>query len=624
MHRSAVFLPVLLASLAHLPARSADFTVAVDAREAPRRILHVKQTFSGLPAGDTALSYPRWLPGEHGPTGPLSDVAGLVIRAGSRTLAWQRDPIDMYTVKFVVPADATTIEVGFDFLLGVDTEGFSSAAGSTENLLLLSWNAVSMYPAGRPSDGLTCEARVRLPDGWKFGTALETQSQTAGEIRFAPCTYTTLIDSPVLAGAHFRVVDLAPGDAVPQRLDMACDSEAGLAIPEGQITALRSLMKEAKSLFGARHFRHYDFLLTLSDHTAHFGLEHHESSDDRARERTWLDDDLRRNNSNLLAHELTHSWNGKFRRPAGLATGDFFTPMQGELLWVYEGLTQYIGFVLSARSGIRTPDEAQEVLARVASSLDANRGREWRPLVDTAVEAQRLYEARGAWEHWRRGVDFYDEGLLVWLEADVEIRRLSDGKRSLDDFFRSFHGGPERGPEVKPYTFDDVVSALNGVQPYDWAKFLRDRIYTVQKNPPTAGITKGGWHTAWVDTPGPMQKANEAANKDVDETYSVGFSLDEPTGGVKDVVPGSAADRAGVAPEMKLLGVNGRRWNKELLRDAIAAAKTDGPIELLLENQEFFRTAKLAYRDGRRYPALVRTAGERDWVTEILTPRVHP
>jgi len=246
----------------------------------------------------------------------------------------------------------------------------------------------------------------------------------------------------VLAGRHFRVVDLAPGDPVPERLDMACDSEAGLAMTDAEIASVRRLMKEADALYGTRHFRHYDFLLTLSDHTAHFGLEHHQSSDDRVHERMWVDDDLRRYHSNLLAHELTHSWNGKFRRPAGLATGDYFTPMQGELLWVYEGLTQYLGFVLAARSGIRTADEGRAVLAQVAAAIEANRGRTWRPLVDTAVEAQSLYEARGAWEHWRRGVDFYDEGLLVWLEADVTNRRLSKGRRSLDVFCKRFHGGP--------------------------------------------------------------------------------------------------------------------------------------------------------------------------------------
>jgi predicted metalloprotease with PDZ domain len=609
-------------ALAATAARAADFTVAVDAREAARRILHVKQTFVAKP-GAMALSYPKWIPGEHGPTGPNTDVAGLVVTAAGRTLTWRRDAVDMNTVRFDAPAGAAAVEVSFDFLLDGAPNGFSSAASATENLLLLSWNEVSMCPAGRSSDSLTCDASVQLPAGWKYGTPLETRAGSGGVLRFATCTYTTLVDSPVLAGRHFRVVDLAPGDAIPQRLDMACDSEEGLAIPESQITTLRRLMKEADALFGTRHFRHYDFLLTLSDHTAHFGLEHHESSDDRARERMWLDDDLRRHHSGLLSHELVHSWNGKFRRPAGLATGDFATPMQDELLWVYEGLTQYLGYVLAARAGIRTPDEAREDLATTAALMEANRGRTWRPLVDTAVEAQLLYEARDAWTHWRRSTDFYEEGLLMWLEADVTIRRLSNGQRSLDDFCRRFHGGPNHGPEVKTYTLADVIATLNAVEPYDWAKFLSDRVDSVRAHAPLGGITGGGWSLAWADTLGPMQQSDETARKNVDETYSIGLTIDTETSNVTDVVPGSAADRAGVAPEMKLLGVNGRRWNDDVLRDAIAAAKKSGSVELLLENKEFYRDAKLTYRDGRRYPALRRAGGGRDWLSEILAPRAR-
>ena len=608
--------------LAAAAARAADFTVAVDAREAPRRILHVEQTFVAKP-GAMALSYPKWIPGEHGPTGPNTDVAGLVIRAAGRTLAWRRDPVDMNTVRIEVPAGATGVDVAFDFLLDGSPSGFTAAAGSTENLLLLSWNQVAMYPAGGSADALSCEASVRLPAGWSFGTALETRSSAGGLTRFAPCSFTTLVDSPVLAGRHFRVVDLSPGDPVPERLDMACDSDAGLVMTEAEIAAVRRLMKEADALYGTRHFRHYDFLLTLSDHTAHFGLEHHQSSDDRVHERAWIDDDLRRYHSNLLAHEFTHSWNGKFRRPEGLATGDFFSPMQDELLWVYEGLTQYLGFVLSARSGIRTPEEAREVLAIDAAELEANRGRTWRPLVDTAVEAQSLYEARGAWTHWRRGTDFYDEGLLVWLEADVTIRRLSNGARSLDDFCRRFHGGLNRGPEVKTYTLDDVVATLNEVQAYDWATFLRDRVYTVRPHAPMGGIEGGGWRLAWADTAGTMYKSFEEGGKVVDETHSIGLTLDRESGAVQDVVPGSAADRAGVSPEMKLLGVNGRRWSKDALHDAIAASKRSGPVALLLENQEFFRDARLTYRDGRRYPALTREPAGHDWVSEILSPHAR-
>ncbi|TMA22586.1 MAG: M61 family metallopeptidase, partial [Deltaproteobacteria bacterium] len=493
-------------SLVAPTARALDFTVSVDARDVARGLLHVTQSFPAR-SGTLSLSYPRWIPGEHGPTGPNVDVAGLVIKARGKVLPWQRDPTDMQTVRVTVPGGPADVEVTFDFLLNNSPSGFTSAACATGNLLLLSWNEVAFYPGGQKSDALRCQASLALPERWQFATALEPESGSGAARKFQPCTFTTLVDSPVLAGRNFRTVELAPGDSVPVRLRMACDSEEGLKVPDAQVAALRSLVREARTLFGTQHFRHYDFLVTLSDHTAHFGLEHHQSSDDRGRERWWLDDDLRRNTSNLLSHEFVHSWNGKFRRPAGLATGDYFTPMQGDLLWVYEGLTQYLGFVLSARSGIRTPEEARDALARAAAEIESNRGREWRPLVDTGTEAQQLYESRDAWAHWRRGVDFYDEGLLLWLDADVLIRTQSKGAKSLDDFCKRFHGGPNRGPEVKTYTLDDVVAALQATWPNDWATFLRERVYEVRPHAPMNGVTAGGWRMAWADSLGPLQKA---------------------------------------------------------------------------------------------------------------------
>jgi predicted metalloprotease with PDZ domain len=599
------------------PALAADFTVNVDARETARGILHVTQSFPGR-TGTVSLTYPRWIPGEHGPTGPTVDLAGLVVRAGGKRLPWRRDLVDMQTIRVDVPSGTKSVDVAFDFLLDNSTEGFTSAACSTPNLLLLSWNEVALYPTGQKSDALKCEASLALPDHWQYGTALDAGSPAGAAVKFKPCTFTTLVDSPVLCGRWFKTVDLAPGDSVPVRLRMACDSEEGLNIPDSQVEALRSLVREAKALFGTEHFHHYDFLLTQSDHTAHFGLEHHQSSDDRTHERVWLDDDLRRNNSNLLAHEFVHSWNGKFRRPVGLATGDYFTPMQGDLLWVYEGLTQYLGFVLGARSGIRTPDEARDALASVAADMEAHRGREWRPLVDTGTEAQYLYEARKAWEYARRSTDFYDEGLLLWLDADVLIRTLSKGQKSLDDFCKQFHGGPNRGPEVKPYTLNDVIAALQATWPYDWAGFLRERVYTVQPHAPTNGITAGGWRMAWNDSLGPIQKARETANKTVEEPYSLGIRVDDKAAKIIDVVPGSPADGAGIAPDMTLMAVNGRKYSSDVLRAAIAASPRTGRVELLCENKEFFKAYTLDYRDGSRHPALARDNGVRDHLSEIL------
>lgn len=601
-------------------ARAADFTVQVDARETARGLLHVTQSFPARP-GSFALSYPKWIPGEHGPTGPNVDVAGLVVRAGGRVLPWTRDGIDMNMVRVTVPAGVREVSLAFDFLLDNGTDGFTSAACSTPNLLLLSWNQVAFYPSGRRSDDLTVEATLRLPGGWRHASALDERLTDADGIVFKPCTFTTLVDAPVLAGAHFRTVELtAAGDPAPVRLQMACDSEEGLQIPESQVAALRQLVREARALFGTEHYRRYDFLVSLSDHIAHFGLEHHESSDDRGHERWWVDDDLRRAASNLLAHEYVHSWNGKFRRPTGLATGDYFTPMQGQMLWVYEGLTQYLGSVLAARSGLRDAEEARDNLATVAAQLDANRGRTWRPLVDTGTHAQELYEARGAWEHWRRSVDFYDEGLLLWLEADVTIRRLSNGERSLDDFCRRFHGGPNRGPELKPYTLDEVLATLNAVQPYDWKGFFQQRVMDVAPHPPTGGLTEGGWRLAWADSMGPLQRAVEAESKKLDESYSLGLKIEE-NGHVVDIVPGSPADAAGIAPDMQLVAVNGRRFSNDVLRDAIAATLKSGQVELLCENKEFFQTHTLRYRDGKRYPALVREASRPDVVSPILTPQ---
>ena len=617
-----IVLALVTALLFTASAHAADLTVNVDARETARGLLHDTQTFPAR-AGSLALSYPRWIPGEHGPTGPNVDVAGLVIRANGRVLPWTRDPVDMNTVRVDVPSGAKDVSLAFDFLLDSGTDGFTSAACSTPNLLLLSWNQVVFYPAGRASDALTCDASLTLPDRWQHASALDEASASGATIRFRPCTLTTLVDSPVLCGSHFRTLELTPGDSVRVRVRMACDSEAGLKIGDDQQAALRKLVREARTLFGTQHYRHYDFLITLSDHTAHFGLEHHQSSDDRGSERWWLDDELRRNHSNLLAHEYVHSWNGKFRRPLGLATGDYYTPMQGELLWVYEGLTQYLGFVLAARSGIRSPAEARDALARAAAELEANRGRTWRPLVDTGTEAQLLYEGRDAWSHARRSVDFYDEGLLTWLDADVIIRKQSKGTRSLDDFCKKFHGGPNRGPEVKPYTLDDVIATLNATWAYDWAGFIQQRIYAVAPHAPTNGITAGGWRVAWADSLGPLQKAHESAKKQTVEDYSLGLTVKDPDGTVVDVVPGSPADVAGVAPDMKLMAVNGRHYNPDVLRAAIAESRQSGHVELLCENKEFYRTFALDYRAGRRHPVLVRDNGARDVVSEVLAPAAH-
>ena len=587
----------------------------VDASEAPRKILHARLSIP-VEAGPLTLLYPKWIPGEHGPTGPITDLAGVKFSVSGKPVTWQRDDVDMYAFHCDVPAGSKVLDVSLDFLLPAGTDGFSSAASSTAQLTVISWNQLLLYPQGWKSDDLSYRASLRLPSGWKFGTALPVDKQ-ADAVSFKPVSLTTLIDSPVIAGSHFRSVKLAEGSPSFQ-IDMVSDSEAALEMSADQTTHYKQLVAEALALFGAHHYEHYHFLYTLSDFVAHFGLEHHESSDDRVAERTLIDDSLRRSSADLLPHEFVHSWNGKYRRPAGLATGDYDHPMKGELLWVYEGLTEYLGSILSPRSGLRSAEDQRDHLAAIAAYLDRYPGRTWRPLEDTAVAAQLLYNASLAWASERRGVDYYDEGELIWLEADVVIRQQTKGARSLDDFCRLFHGGQSGPPTVKPYTFDDVVNAMNTVAPFDWRGFFTARLTSTQPHAPLGGITGSGWRLVYTDEQGAYLKALEQASKVADLSFSLGLKLKED-GVIIDCVPGSVSANAGLGPGMKIIAVNGRRYSLAGLREAIRSAKGGSqPIEALVENAEFFKTARLDYHGGEKYPHLERDASRPDLLAEII------
>ncbi len=616
--RFAVSLVLLAAALSLRAANGTPITLEVDAREAPRKILHARLSIPATP-GPLALAYPKWIPGEHGPTGPIADLAGVQFSAGGRTLAWSRDPADMYLFRLDVPAGADSVEVSLDYLSPSEAGGFSSGSSATANLALISWNQVLLYPAeGKPDETLYA-ASLELPDGWKWATALDAAERAVGRVRFAPVSLTTLVDSPVLTGAHVRVVTLTAENPV-HRLDLAADGEEALEIGSQLEEQYRALVAETGALYGARHYRHYDFLVTLSDHTAHFGLEHHESSDDRVDERSLVEPNRRRMMAGLLPHEMTHSWNGKYRRPADLAIGSFSEPMRGGLLWVYEGLTEYLGQILTARSGLLTPEQYREALALTAADMDSQKGRSWRPLQDTAVAAQVLYGARPDWASWRRGVDFYPESELLWLEADTLIRRETRGRKSLDDFCRLFFGGESGPPRVVSYTFDDVLAALQEIAPYDWRTFWRSRLDRTQAGAPLAGIEAGGWRLVYTQEVSEMQKSAEDVGKVTDVRYSIGF-LVRQEGTIPDVVPGSPAAAAGVGPGMRLVAVNGRRWSPEVLRDAIKRSRAR-PMELLLENGEFFKTVRLDYAGPERYPHLQREATRPDQLSQIIRPLV--
>jgi predicted metalloprotease with PDZ domain len=608
---------------ANAPAPVAPIKVIVDASHAPEKILHSTMQIPVKP-GPLTLVYPKWIPGEHGPTGPITNVTGMQFFAKGQRLTWRRNLDEMYAFDVNVPDGASTLEARLDLVMPAPPEGFSSGASATTQLDLVSWNQVVLYPQDKNqpkgSDEILFTPSLKLPSGWHYDTALVVAGEHGDEATFQTVSLTTLVDSPVLAGAHFRRIPLSPEGPVQHYIDAAADSEAALQLSADTIDHYKRLVAETGALFGARHYREYHFLLTLSDHTAHFGLEHHESSDDRVAERTMIDDDMRWLAGSLLPHEMTHSWNGKYRRPKGLATPDYQKPMEGDLLWVYEGLTQYWGGILAARSGLWTTQQFLDETAETAAALNNTPGRVWRPLQDTADAAQLLYGAAPEFETWRRGVDFYPEGFLIWLEVDTVIRQQSHGAKSLNDFGRLFHGGQNTPPRVVPYTFDDVVNSLNQVTPYDWRKFLRDRLDTYGPGAPLGGITNGGWRLTYTEEPSEYTKASEKTRNFVDARFSIGLALDDK-GGIHDVVYGSPAWNAHVAPGSTLVAVNGRRFTPDVLRDALKAGKEKGPkMELLVLNGDFYKNYPLDYHGGERYAHLVRDETKPDLLSDIIKP----
>ncbi|MCC6365181.1 MAG: M61 family metallopeptidase [Bryobacterales bacterium] len=593
--------------------------LAVDASEAPRRLFHARMTMDVKP-GPMRLVYPKWIPGEHSPTGPVTDLAALRITANGTALRWRRDDVDMYAIGFEVPAGASKIEVSFDFLSPPDSEGFSSGASATSEMAVVSWNQLLLYPEGDTARGVQFTASLKVPKGWKYGTALPIAHESGDMVEFQPAPLETLVDSPVMAGRYFRTIELTPGEHPAHYIHLAADSAEALEVKPEVIGHYRNLVAETGALYGARHYRSYHFLVSLSDHVAHFGLEHHESSDNRMAEDALTEDGERRISAGLLPHEMTHSWNGKYRRPAGLATKDYQQPMKGDLLWIYEGLTTYLGSILTPRSGLQTPEDYRAELALDAAALVDEPGRDWRPLEDTAVAAQLLYAARRDYQNRRRSVDYYPEGELIWLEADVTIRKLSGGKRSLNDFCRRFLGGESGKPEVKPYTLADVIDVLQAVQPYDWKGFFTARVDRIDKKPPLGGIAGAGWRLTWREDVPEFQKVREGVRKQVDVRYSLGLVLRED-GTILDVIEGSPADRAGMAPAGTLLAVNGRQFTGKSLRGAIRMGKeSSARMKLIVKDGEIYKTFRVECHSGERYPVLEREQGVPDLLSEIIRP----
>jgi predicted metalloprotease with PDZ domain len=603
-------------------------SLSVDLTNVNDRVLNVRETIPVKP-GSTTLLYPQWLPGTHSPSNPVGNLGGLVITANGKSVPWLRDRVNVWAFHIEVPKDAGALALTFQYLAPVKPQQGRISTKMAD----LTWNSVLLYPAGYFARRIQFSPELKLPEGWKFATALDVKSQNGSLVQFKDVSLNTLIDSPLYAGVNYKRVDVSTGPDNPVYLDVFADKPEQLEITPEELQYHKDLVIQAQKLFNSRHYDHYHFLFSLSDSVGGKGLEHHQSSEDGTRAHYFTDWAAGVSGRALLPHEYVHSWNGKFRRPRDLWTPNFNVAMQNDLLWVYEGLTDYYGNVLTARSGMRTPEQARDVIAQIAATFEVSPGRTWRSLEDTTN--QPIISSRGAtpefWPSWQRSYDYYPESDLVWLDADTKIRELSNGQKSLDDFAKLFFGIDNGSYATVTYTFEDLVKVLNTVQPYDWTGFFRTQVYQVEAQVPENGITRGGYRLVYNDTEPEWMKHMDKSRPTSFAT-SLGFSVKSDGNGNDDNdggQPGSITDvrwdgpafKAGMTPDMQLQAVNDQAFSIAHLREAIVAAENSKePIKLLLRREKEFITMTIAYHGGLRYPHLERVQSTPDRLDTILAP----
>jgi predicted metalloprotease with PDZ domain len=625
---SAAFVSLALPAVAPpaAGAQKAPIQITADLSDAPRKLYHAEVDLP-VSAGPLALTTPQWIPGTHMPAGPANDITGVVFTANHQTLPWRRDDVDLYQFHLTIPPGVTTLHAHLDCIV---TERIS------QKLAVLEWERLLLYPAHTPVRDIPIQPALIVPAGWGIGTALTPIGSgpypvpAAGSTtRFAATNVEQLEDSPIITGQYFHEFPLAPEILPKHYLDVVSDSPEDSNLRAPVLAEIANLVREADKLYASHHYNQYHFLLTVSDVAGFEGLEHGQSSDNGVGDKSFSDDEHQIAVADLLSHEFTHSWNGKYRRPAGLYQPDFATPQQGALLWVYEGMTQYLGNLLAARSGLKSQADYRDVLAAAAADLDYTPGRQWRPTEDTAVAASILRGDSHIWANWMRGQDYYEEGELVWLDADTLIRKQTQNRKSLDDFQKIFLGkGGNTGPLIVPYTFDELVAGLNQVMPYDWATFLHDRVDKINPRADLAGIERGGYKLVYHDKPSVAEKSLAEAFPmyygSVYAWYSIGMTVNSD-GGIVDVRWNGPADKARLAPGSKIIGVNGQIFSPDRLTGAIreAKGKTD-PIHLIVQSESFLSTADIDYHDGERYPALERIDGTPAYLDDITKPLTTP
>ena len=618
--------PFVLASTLALAlplAAQQPIRITADLTEAPRKLYHAEIDLP-VKAGPNTFTTPQWIPGNHRPTGPAEDITGVVFSVDGKPIPWRRDDVDLYAFHVDVPKGVTTLHVHLDCIV---------LSRASDKMAVLEWEKLLLYPAHTPVREIPIQPSVTVPAGWGIGTALlptapfDANTKPGGTVQYQPTNVEQLQDSPVISGQYFHEFPLAPEVTPKHFIDVVSDDPDDSNLRPEVLGEIANLVREAGVAYASHHYNQYHFLLTLSDVAGGEGLEHGQSSDNGIDELGFSDKRHQLGEADLLAHEFTHSWNGKYRRPATLYQTDFSKAQVGELLWVYEGMTQYLGNVLAARSGLKNQQQYREMLAISAAQLEYKSGRQWRSTDDTALAASILRGGSPVWSNWKRGQDYYQEGELLWLDADTLIRQLTNDQKSLTDFERIFLGqGGNTGPLIVPYTRDELIRDLNRVVKYDWAAFLHQRVDLVNPQADLEGITRGGYKLIYQNHPSEsaevlsVGRRGIAAGGRLDFWYSVGLHIG-PDGTIADVLWGGPADKVKLAPGQKILAVNGRIANTETMNDAIERAKTNTePIHLIIQTESYVKTVDLDYHDGLRYPTLVRDDAQKDYLDEITKP----
>jgi len=626
--RSAAVLAAILASAAAFasaaPAKT-PIQIVANLTDAPRKLYHAEVDLP-VTEGPITLTTPKWIPGNHRPTGPVDDITGVVFTANGQPLQWRRDDVDLYQFHITIPKGVTTLHAHLDCIV---------TARISQKLAVLEWEKLLLYPANTPVRDIPIQPSLIVPSGWGVGTALAPESTgsypvpAAGSTtKFAVTNVEQLEDSPVITGEYFHEFPLAPEITPKHYIDVVSDTPEDSNLRPSVLAEVSNLVREASVEYASHHYRVYHFLLTLSDVAGGEGLEHGQSSDNGVGEKGFADDNHQLAEADLLSHEFTHSWNGKYRRPFNLYQTDFATMQQGSLLWVYEGMTQYLGNIMAARSGLKSQAQYRDLLALSAAELDYKPGRDWRSTEDTAIAASILRGGNPAWSNWKRGQDYYQEGELLWLDADTLIRKLTNNQKFLDDFLKIFLGlNGDTGPGIVTYTREELIKDLNQVAPYDWAKFLHDRVDLINSRADLAGIEQGGYRLVYHDQPTISEKilTNERngagpRRTGLDAWYSIGLRISRD-GNISDVRWNGPSDKARLAPGYKILAVNGHIYSNDDLKGAIKAAE---PIHLIVQADTFVSNFDIDYHDGERYPALERIEGTPAYLDNITTPRTTP